>query len=185
MDRPKRTSPTAAAPAKAARPVSTALAFVDAGPIFCKVMKASDTQEQEGYSGSPPSPSVPAKPRGWRIGFFLLGWLFFGVGAVGAVLPVLPTTPFMILALWAFARSSTRFHDWLYTHRIFGPPLRRWSEHRVIPRHAKVAAVAAMSASLTYLIWFSNVPAYAIALTALIMAVGAAYVLSRPSRIRG
>jgi len=148
-------------------------------------MKTSSAPQPETSAGPRPQPSVPATPRGWRIGFFLLGWLFFGVGAVGAVLPVLPTTPFMILALWAFARSSKRFHDWLYTHRIFGPPLRRWSEHRVIPRHAKAAAVTAMSASLIYLIWFSNAPAYTIILTALIMAVGAAYVLTRPSRIPG
>jgi uncharacterized membrane protein YbaN (DUF454 family) len=173
-------------PATAAEhPVSIALAFVDADPIFFKVMNTSSPPRQGESPGSRPKPTVPAESRGWRIGFFLLGWLFFGVGAVGAVLPVLPTTPFMILALWAFARSSKRFHDWLYTHRIFGPPLRRWSEHRVIPTHAKAAAVIAMSASLIYLIWFSNVPAYAIALTAPIMAIGAAYVLTRPSRIPG
>jgi hypothetical protein len=38
----------------------------------------------------------------------------------------------MLVALWAFARSSRRFHDWLYSHRVFGPPLRRWHEERVI-----------------------------------------------------
>ena len=91
----------------------------------------------------------------------------------------------MILALWAFARSSRRFHDWLYNHRIFGPPLQRWSEHRVVPLHAKVAAVTAMVASLVYLIWFSDVPGYAIVLTALVMAGAAAYVLTRPSRAPG
>jgi uncharacterized protein len=129
--------------------------------------------------------TVPPRPRGWRIGFFLLGWLFFGIGAVGAVLPVLPTTPFMILALWAFARSSRRFHTWLYTHRLFGPPLQRWTEHRVVPTHAKIAAVIAMAASLSYLIWFSDVPGYAVVLTAVVMAGAAAYVLSRPGRAPG
>ncbi|MCG8509935.1 MAG: YbaN family protein [Rhodospirillales bacterium] len=143
-------------------------------------MKTVDSRQD-----TPDADTIPASPRGWRVVFFLLGWIFFGLGAVGAFLPVLPTTPFMILALWAFARSSRRFHDWLYNHRIFGPPLQRWSEHRVVPLHAKVAAVTAMVASLVYLIWFSDVPGYAIVLTALVMAGAAAYVLTRPSRAPG
>jgi uncharacterized membrane protein YbaN (DUF454 family) len=115
--------------------------------------------------------------------FFVLGWLFFALGVVGAFLPVLPTTPFMILALWAFARSSQRFHDWLYTHRVFGPPLQRWEEHRVIPTGAKMAAIGAMAASLTYLIFFTAVPAMALLATTALMAVGAGYILTKPGKI--
>ena len=64
---------------------------------------------------------------------FVLGCLFFVTGFVGVFVPVLPTTPLMLLALWCFARSSNRFHDWLYTHRVFGPPLQQYRRHRVIP----------------------------------------------------
>ena len=87
--------------------------------------------------------------------FFILGWLLFGLGFVGAFVPVLPTTPLMLLALWCFSRSSDRFHDWLYTHKIFGPPLQQWQEHRVIPLAAKLIAVFFMAASLVYLFVFS------------------------------
>ena len=72
---------------------------------------------------------------------FILGWLLFGLGFVGAFVPVLPTTPLMLLALWCFARSSNRFHDWLYAHQVFGPPLQQYREHRVIPLVAKCVAV--------------------------------------------
>jgi len=113
--------------------------------------------------------------------FFALGWLFFGLGVLGVILPVLPTTPFMLLALWAFARSSPRFHDWLYQHRIFGPPLQNWVSHGVIPTIAKVTAVGAMSISLTYLIYFSPVPSWAVIAAALLMLGAAGFILTKPS----
>ena len=89
--------------------------------------------------------------------YFLLGWCFFGLGAVGTVVPGLPTTPFMLLALWAFSKSSQRFHDWLYSHRVFGPPLQQYRTHRVIPGKAKLLAVATMAVSLGYLVFFTGI----------------------------
>ena len=113
----------------------------------------------------------------------VLGWGFVALGVVGVVLPVLPTTPFMLIALWCFARSSKRFHDWLYHHRLFGPPLRKWDRYGVIPVSAKVFACTAMSASLVYLVFFRDLPAYLVALTAAVMAYGAWFILTKPSRV--
>jgi len=115
--------------------------------------------------------------------YLLLGWLFFAIGLLGAFLPVLPTTPLMILALWAFARSSQRLHDWLYTHRTFGPPLQRWQEHRVIPVSAKMASIGAMSASLGYMLVFSDLSPAILLVTAALMAYGGWYVLTKPSSV--
>ncbi len=112
-----------------------------------------------------------------------LGFGFVGLGLLGTVLPVLPTTPFMILALWCFARSSRRFHRWLVEHRVFGPPLRDWERHRVIPPYAKVASVGAMTASLAYVALFSPAPWWAAALAAAVIAYGAWYILTKPSRV--
>ena len=74
-----------------------------------------------------------------------IGFFFVGLAAVGVVLPVLPTTPFLIVAAWAFSKSSQRFHTWLYTHRIYGPYIIAWNEHRVIPRFAKILAIVFMA----------------------------------------
>ena len=114
--------------------------------------------------------------------YFLLGCCFFGIGAVGTVVPGLPTTPFMLLALWAFSKSSQRLHDWLYSHPVFGPPLQQWRSHRVIPGKAKLLAVATMGASFLYLVFFTVISVWIKALIALIMLYGAAFILSKPSR---
>lgn len=112
---------------------------------------------------------------------FVLGCLLFGLGFVGMFVPVLPTTPLMLLALWCFARSSQRFHDWLYTHRVFGPPLQQYRRHRVIPVVAKSTAIVFMAASLVYLFVFLQIAVWVKVLVTALMALGAWFILSRPS----
>ncbi len=67
----------------------------------------------------------------------VLGVLFTGVAALGAFLPVLPTTPFLILAMGAFARSSPALQRRLLNAPIFGVYLRQWKPDRPIARQAK------------------------------------------------
>lgn len=64
--------------------------------------------------------------------FISLGWVFVVLGAIGAVLPLLPTTPFLILALACFAENSPRFHSMLLNHKWFGPPLQQWEKNHTI-----------------------------------------------------
>ena len=57
-----------------------------------------------------------------------LGTVFLVLGAIGAVVPLLPTTPFLLAAGACFARSSDRMHAYLYNHRIFGEYLRNYEK---------------------------------------------------------
>ncbi|MGE0399602.1 MAG: YbaN family protein [Kofleriaceae bacterium] len=116
-----------------------------------------------------------------RYVYLAIGFLFVGLGVLGAVLPVLPTTPFLLISLWAFSRSSVRFETWLLEHKRFGPRLVAWRTHRVIPLPAKLAAWGSMIASLTVMAIVHR-PLWQIGLAASVMAIGATYVASKPSR---
>ena len=69
------------------------------------------------------------------------GWLFIVLGAIGALLPLLPTTPFLIIALACFAERSPRFHRMLLNNKWFGPPLAQWEKNKTIRRQVKKKAM--------------------------------------------
>ncbi|MEJ7541351.1 YbaN family protein [Staphylococcus intermedius] len=48
-----------------------------------------------------------------------IGGIFTLLGFAGAVLPLLPTTPFLLVAVLCFAKSSDRFHDWLIQTKVY------------------------------------------------------------------
>lgn len=87
----------------------------------------------------------------------------------------------MLLALWCFARSSDRFHTWLYTHRLFGPPLQQWHNYRVIPLTAKIIALFFMSASLVYIYVSLDTVVWAKLLMTATIVYGAWFILTKPS----
>jgi len=82
------------------------------------------------------------------------GGLNVGLGLIGVIVPGMPTTVFLIVALWAFSKSSERFQLWLWNHEKYGPPLRDWHNHRVIPVRAKILASVMMSASFAFVLFF-------------------------------
>lgn len=84
-----------------------------------------------------------------------LGFLFIGLGAVGAFLPLLPTTPFLLLAAACFARSSERWHGWLLNNPTFGPTIRDWQDRRCISRGAKTTALLSILLFGGYAIGFA------------------------------
>ncbi len=112
--------------------------------------------------------------------YLLLGWFCVGLGIVGVVLPVVPTTPFLIVALWAFTRSSPKLAARLRSHPTFGPYLRDWQDHGVIPTRAKILALITMSSSIILMTMFSPLPFIALILMAALMSSIAIYIVSRP-----
>ena len=109
-----------------------------------------------------------------------LGWAALGLGVLGIVVPLLPTTPFLILAAYFFSQGSRRLHAWLLNHRVFGPPIENWRRHRALSTGAKLAALAAMALMLAISV-VADVPAWALAVQAVILAGVAVFLLTRPT----
>ena len=84
-----------------------------------------------------------------------LGFLSLGMAYVGVVVPGIPFSIFLVFAAYCFAKSSKKWHDWLYNHKYFGPFLTNWVQKRVLPTKGKYAMILVMSSSLAFL-WFST-----------------------------
>lgn len=92
---------------------------------------------------------APARSKGpARVFFTGLGLACVSLGFGGAFLPLVPSTVFILVAAWCFARGDPRLLRRLGRHRVFGPALRDWRAGRGPSARAKVAA--ALSITLTF-----------------------------------
>src|SRR5690606_28912403 len=72
-----------------------------------------------------------------------LGLASTGIGIVGVFVPGLPTTVFVLIALWMFAQSSARLHDWLRHNRLLRPAVEeadRFRRERTLGIRVKIVA---------------------------------------------
>ncbi|MBI1762810.1 MAG: YbaN family protein [Acidobacteria bacterium] len=62
--------------------------------------------------------------------YLIAGWISVALGIIGIPTPLLPTTPFLLLAAFCFARGSQRWHDWLVNHRVLGAYITAFRDQR-------------------------------------------------------
>ncbi len=111
-------------------------------------------------------------------------WITIGVscvvlGAIGVVVPLLPTTPFLLVAAFAFAKSSDRLHAWLLNHNIFGELIDQWRRYGAISRRVKVISVISMSGIFGVSLALGVAPVILL-VQAAVLAIAAGFILSRP-----
>ena len=117
-----------------------------------------------------------------RLVLISLGWICVSLAFVGVFVPGIPTTIFLIIALWAFTKTSKKLRYWLLHHKRFGPILSNWQEHKVVPRKAKILMVTFMILSVI-LFHYSLQNLYLTAGLIVILGFVARYVISLPSTV--
>jgi uncharacterized protein len=105
-----------------------------------------------------------------RAFLFAAGSVFLGLGAIGVVLPVLPTTPFLLLALACYFRSSERMTHWMLTNKYFGKYIKNYREGKGIPLKTKVVAITILWVAILYSSFFI-IPFWVAQLIMLVVAV--------------
>lgn len=116
-----------------------------------------------------------------RLFFIILGWFMVALGVIGAFLPIMPTVPFLLVAAWAFAKSSPRFEAWILSHPTFGPPVKHWREEGAVPTRVKWIACSMMACGYGVALFLVSPPLwFALGLAAILLAV-AVFLITRPT----
>lgn len=113
--------------------------------------------------------------------YLVIGWIFTGLGFVGVFLPLLPTTPFLLVAVWAFSKSSPALKKWLYEHPKFGPYISDWFDHGVVSQKAKILSVSMMALGLGFTVYSSG-NIYVILTVTMVLVATATFIMTRPSQ---
>lgn len=111
-----------------------------------------------------------------------IGGIALVLGVLGVFLPLLPSTCFILLATWAFSKSSPVFHNWLLNKSPFSDSIRNWQQYQIIPVKIKwIASISIVASYAVTLLIVNN--AY------ILMALGVgllgllAFILSKPGEI--
>ena len=101
------------------------------------------------------------------------------LGIIGIALPLLPTTPFLLLAAFCFARGSERLNHWLITHPRLGPPIASWQKHGAISAPAKKWALIVIAAT-PFVTWIIGAPLWALGAQLVVLICVATFIWTRP-----
>ena len=82
--------------------------------------------------------------------YITLGFLALGIGLIGVILPILPTTPFLLVTSFCFARGSERFHTWFTNSNIYKKHLESFVKERAMTLKQKVVLLSFVNFMLDF-----------------------------------
>jgi uncharacterized membrane protein YbaN (DUF454 family) len=90
-----------------------------------------------------------------KVLWFTAGMVFLGIAFIGIYMPGLPWSTPTVIAAYCFSKSSQRMHNWIYSHKLFGPFLTGWQSKRIFPTKFKYFMIVTMTSSLI-IMWFTT-----------------------------
>ena len=82
--------------------------------------------------------------------YITLGFIALGLGLIGVILPILPTTPFLLLTSFCFAKGSERFHVWFTNTNIYKKHLESFVKERAMTLKQKVVLLSFVNFMLAF-----------------------------------
>lgn len=116
-----------------------------------------------------------------RVVYFSIGATSVVLGVIGIFVPLWPTTCFLLLAGWCFARSSVRAERWLHENRLFGRYLRDYRESGVISPRVRTSSVVMLWLFIAVSAFLLASQLWAIALLLLVAGAVTAHLYSLPT----
>jgi len=115
-----------------------------------------------------------------QFGYLLLAYIATAFGIAGVFLPLLPTTPFLLVAVWAASRGSQKVHDWIYDQPQFARLINDWHEQGAVPLSAKWLATVMMTSSWLIVVAIDLHWMIVLGLSILFLSIGG-FLWSRPN----
>lgn len=86
--------------------------------------------------------------------FIVLGFFFVGLGIIGIFVPLLPTTIFLIIAAYFFAKSSEKYYNWLINNKYIGKFIKDYREGKGVPIKIKTITITILWTTILYSVFF-------------------------------
>lgn len=95
-----------------------------------------------------------------KIVYIFLGFVSIGLAIIGIFLPVLPTTPFLLLSAYFFARSSEKWYRWLLSTKRFGKVIKDYREQKGVTLGLKIYSLSLLWLTILISVVFILSPIY-------------------------
>lgn len=79
-----------------------------------------------------------------------LGSISILMGVIGIFVPILPTTPFLLLAAWSYARSSDKYYNKLMNSKVLGGYIKNYRDKKAMPVRVKIVTISLLWISILY-----------------------------------
>lgn len=82
--------------------------------------------------------------------YITIGFIAFGLGAIGVILPIVPTTPFLLLASFCFAKGSEKFNNWFINTKLYKKQLEKFVEEKAMTLKQKLFILIIVGIMITF-----------------------------------